>query len=135
EYTSSDYIGRDVRFASNGTWLGTSPLESKQNYGVALPSVQMRYAIDPDTNLRVALTRSLARPDYYDTVPYQALDQTTTPPSATFGNADLKPTTSWNVDVLGEHYFKTVGVVSAGFFYKHLTDYIYLFQFNQDVGG
>ena len=37
EYTAADFIGRDVRFASNGAWLSSNPLEATAHYGVATP--------------------------------------------------------------------------------------------------
>ena len=76
---------------------------------------------------------NLARPNYYDTVPYRAQDDSAN--TVAVGNADLRPTTSWNVDVLAEHYLKSVGVVSAGVFYKHLTDYIYIYTLQQPING
>ena len=75
-----------------------------------------RYALTPNSNLRFAATRSLARPNYYDAVPYRAQDDNAS--TVLLGNADLRPTMSWNVDVLAEHYFKSVGIVSAGVFYE-----------------
>ena len=133
EYTSADYTGRDVHFAPNGTWLGTEPVQSKSTYGVPLPSFQVRYALDRNTNLRTAITRSLARPNYYDTVPYHAQDEAAA--TVSLGNPDLQPTDSWNVDVLAERYLSTVGVVSAGYFYKHLRNYIYVYTFNEAIDG
>jgi TonB-dependent receptor len=35
---------------------------------------------------------------------------------------------------MAEHYFKSVGAVSAGFFYKRLTDYIYTYSLQQQIG-
>jgi TonB-dependent receptor len=133
EYTSADFVGRDVRFAPAGAWLGTDPLGTTATYGIALPSVHLKYAATPTTNLRFAVTRSLARPNYYDVVPYRALDDNAS--TIALGNADLRPTLSWNVDALGERYFTSVGVVSAGVFYKRLTDYIYAFTLQQSIGG
>jgi TonB-dependent receptor len=133
EYTWADYTGRDVHFAPNGTYLSTTPISSTSNFGVALPGLHARYAVTPNTNVRAAFTRSLARPNYYDIVPYRAQDDSAS--TITLGNAALKPTRSWNADLLAEHYFKSVGVVSAGAFYKHLDDYIFLFTFPQQVGG
>lgn len=133
EYTASDYVGNVVRFDTAGNHVSTTPTPSTTNYGVALPSLHVRYAATPDTNVRLALTRSFARPNYYDLVPYESrndIDNT-----ATLGNADLKPTTSWNVDLLGEHYFKSVGVISAGLFYKRLNDYIYVYTYNQPINN
>ena len=40
-----------MRFAPNGTWLGSDPLEAKTSYGVPLPGVNLRYAATPDTNV------------------------------------------------------------------------------------
>ena len=51
------------------------------------------------------------------------------------GNPDLDPTTSWNFDLLYENYFTSVGVVSAGVFYKDLYDYIFLFRSEEDREG
>ena len=133
EYTSADFVGRAVRFASNGAWLGSDPIGSPAHYGTALPAMHVKYAVTPATNLRAAVTRSLARPNYYDVVPYRAQDDTAS--TISLGNADLEPTTSWNVDAFAEHYFRSVGVMSAGVFYKRLTNYIYSFTLQQSIGG
>ena len=133
EYTKADYTGRDVRFSPAGAWLGTVPIGSSHGYGIPLPSVHVKYAVAPNTNVRAALTRSLARPNYYDTVGYRAQDDSAS--TVALGNADLQPTRSWNVDLLGEHYFSSVGVLSAGFFYKRLADYIYTFTFDDTING
>jgi TonB-dependent receptor len=98
-----------------------------------LPGLHLKYAATPSSNVRFAVTRTLARPNYYDTVPYRAQDDSAN--TVAVGNADLRPTTSWNVDVLAEHYLKSVGVVSAGVFYKHLTDYIYIYTLQQAING
>jgi TonB-dependent receptor len=133
EYTWADYTGREVHFAPNGSYLSTTPIKATSSFGVPLPALQVRYAVTPNTNLRAALTRSLARPNYYDIVPYRTQDDSAS--AITLGNADLRPTKAWNVDLLAEHYFKSVGVVSAGLFYKHLADYIYVFTFPQTLDG
>ena len=133
EYTTADFVGRDVRFAPNGAWLSSAPLEATTSYGIPLPAIHVRYALTPETNMRVALTRSLARPNYYDAVPYRAQDDNAL--TIALGTADLRPTTSWNVDALAEHYFRSVGVVSAGLFYKRLQDYIYTFTSTEMING
>jgi TonB-dependent receptor len=132
EYTRADFVGRDVRFDSTGNWIGSPPLEAKTNYTIPLPDVHVRYAATPDTNLRFAVTRSIARPNFYDAVPYRAQDDSAL--TVALGTPGLKPTKSWNVDAMAEHYFKSVGVVSAGVFYKHLDDYIYTYSLQQTIG-
>ncbi|HEU5258804.1 MAG TPA: TonB-dependent receptor [Vicinamibacterales bacterium] len=133
EYTTADFVGRDVRFAPNGAWLSSDPLRATTSYGIPLPGFHVKYAATPDTNIRFAVTRSLARPNYYDAVPYRAQDDNAL--TIALGTADLRPTKSWNVDLLGEHYFNSVGVVSAGVFYKRLQDYIYGFTSTQIING
>lgn len=133
EHTSADFVGRGVRFAPSGAWLGTDPLATAASYGVALPGLHVKYAATPAANLRVAVTRTLARPNYYDTVPYRAQDDNAA--TVSLGNPALRPTTSWNVDAMGEYYLKSVGVLSAGVFYKRLADYIYSFTLQQSIGA
>ena len=107
--------------ASRRTAPGSAPIRSAStaNYGVAAAGASRAIRGRRRTrNLRFAVTRTLARPNYYDTVPYRAQDDNAS--TVALGNADLRPTKSWNVDALAEHYFKSVGVVSAGVFYKQL---------------
>ena len=35
-----------------------------------LPKLQLRYAVDDNTNLRLAVTRGIARPDYLELAPF-----------------------------------------------------------------
>ncbi|MBN2166628.1 MAG: TonB-dependent receptor [Marinilabiliaceae bacterium] len=91
----------------------------KDNYSNILPSLHLKYELTKNANLRFAWTNSLARPNYYDLVPYQEINEDN---EITIGNPSLKPTTSMNFDLLGEHYFSNVGFISAGVFYKKLND-------------
>jgi TonB-dependent receptor len=91
-----------------------------------LPSVSLRYALTPNTNLRFVYGRGLSRPDPQDIA--QALTFTTAGSPGnlknllTLGNPNLKAETADNFDVLAEHYMNSFGMISAGFFYKRLTD-------------
>jgi TonB-dependent receptor len=144
EHTSADYTGRQVNFGPTGAYLSTTPISSSTKFGVPLPGVHMRYAIDAKTNLRAAVTRSLARPNYYELVPYRA--QNDSDRTLALGNPNLNPTKAWNLDLMAEHYFTSVGVISGGVFYKSLDDYIFTFtrtetlnnaqyQFTQPLNG
>lgn len=66
-------------------------------------------------------------------VPYRS--QNDTDLTVTMGNSDLLPTRAWNVDVLAERYSRSVGSVSAGYFYKRLADYIFGFTTQTQLGG
>ena len=116
------------------TWLGTDPIGSQGELRRRrCPAFHLRYAATPNTNLRFAVTRIAGASELLRRHPDRSQDDNAL--TVVVGNADLRPTTSWNVDVLAEHYFKSVGVVSAGVFYKHLTDYIYIYTLQQPING
>jgi TonB-dependent receptor len=133
EHTSSDFAGNEVTFSSTGAWLATMPIFGGHDYGNVLPGVNVRYAVTPSANFRFAVTRSLARPNYIQLVPFRSLNDSDN--TMALGNSDLRPTLSWNVDAMFEHYLKAVGVVSAGVFYKKLHDYIYTFTSTQTINS
>jgi TonB-dependent receptor len=41
------------------------------------------------------------------------------------GNSELKATTAMNFDLMYENYFKSIGVISVGGFYKDISNFIY----------
>lgn len=133
ESTKVDYTGYTVFYDDNGNYKSTTPVTGGATSTFALPGLHVRYAVTPQANLRLAYTRTLARPNYYDLVPYQLVFQEDG--DIERGNSSLKPTVSDNIDVLAEHYFESVGMISGGFFYKRLNDYIYPFRFQQTNFG
>ena len=133
EGTSLDYHGFTVLFDPRGSYLSTQPVSDRDRYGQLLPMVHVKYGLDARTNLRAAVTRTLARPNHYDLVPYRLVR--TADNTIERGNPALVPTKSWNFDLLAERYFQSVGLVSAGVFYKSLQDYIYPFTYEETVGG
>ncbi len=133
ELTDVDYTGYEVLFDDEGDWASTNPLEGSNDYGLLLPHLHLRYALDDASNIRVAVTRSFARPNFEDLAPFNLIIEEDM--EIERGNPELDVTTSWNLDVLYERYFETVGLVSAGFFYKSLEDYIYAFRFAEIRGG
>jgi TonB-dependent receptor len=133
ESTKVDYIGYDVIYDDGGDYVSTSRVTGGDTHGFLLPGLHLRYAFDDRTNLRAAYTRTLARPNYYDLVPYQIVFQEDGDISR--GNPALRPTTSHNFDILMERYLPTVGIVSGGVFYKNLHDYIYPFRTPESAFG
>jgi TonB-dependent receptor len=70
-------------------------------------------------DLRLSLTRTIARPDFNDIMPYQNL--TTNPESSIQrGNPDLQPARSWNYDAYASFYNSLFGLFTVGGFYKSL---------------
>jgi TonB-dependent receptor len=133
ERTEVDYTGYEVLFDDEGDHVSTLPRAGRTSYTTALPMVHVKLTPAPRTALRAAVTRSLARPNYRDLTPFQlVLDEDL---EIERGNPSLRPTTSWNFDVMFERYLSSVGVVSAGVFHKRLTDYIYDFSFEEARRG
>jgi TonB-dependent receptor len=110
-------------FDSNNAFVGLAT--SNGSYLKVLPSASLRFALDNETDIRVAYSRGLGRPNPTDIA--QALvftfvahnDQGN---SVSLGNPNLKAENADNFDVLIERTLKPFGMISAGFFYKNLTD-------------
>lgn len=98
----------------------------ESSYSNILPGVHFKYDVSNQTVLRFAWTNTLARPNYVDLVP--SLDVVTADEEIFAGNPDLEATTSMNFDVMAEHYFQSVGLISGGLFYKDIENFIYTFQ-------
>src|SRR5262245_24820276 len=119
EHTKGDYDG----FLVNQDTLAVSPSNTSVSYTNTLPSILFKYEVNGSTNVRAVYGCAIARPDYSDVVPtFQISDRRQ---QIDAGNPDLKPTKGQSYDLLVEHYLRAVGVLSAGFFYKHLKDPIY----------
>jgi TonB-dependent receptor len=98
----------------------------KNNYLNVLPSITFKYTPIENFVVRAAATTAIARPNYYALSPYvnTVLDDS----AIDAGNPDLKASYAWNYDLMGEYYFKSVGLISGGVFYKNINDFIYQFR-------
>ncbi|HVN75555.1 MAG TPA: TonB-dependent receptor [Thermoanaerobaculaceae bacterium] len=123
ERTNSSFTANKLNVDADGNWLSTQPIAASHDYTDVLPSVSLRYEFDRNTVLRAVYGWAVGRPDYAELVP--SLTQSDTLKQVSAGNPDLKPTRGINYDLLFEHYLSSIGVVSAGVFYKDLTDPIY----------
>ena len=92
------------------------------SYINVLPGLHLKYDFNKTTILRAAWTNTLARPNYFDLVPYREINREDN--EIAIGNPELTPTTSMNFDLMFEKYFETIGIVSAGVFYKDIKDFI-----------
>ena len=92
------------------------------DYTDVLPSLHLIYDLDGASKIRVALTKSLARPNYFDTVPYQQVK--VEDEEIKVGNPELEPTISTNFDISFERYYDDVGLFSAGIFTKDIDNFV-----------
>ena len=122
EHTALDYRGLNWVVDEEEKESLAPTGNRKNNYTNWLPSVLLKYDVNDDFKLRASFTETLSRPKYAALIPsvnYNSADE-----EATIGNPDLKPTTSYNFDLSAEYYFKSIGLVSLGFFYKSVNDVI-----------
>jgi TonB-dependent receptor len=127
ENTNVDYNGFEYNVDNDNI----RPTTGSQSYTDVLPSINARWDVRPNTVLRAAWTNTLARPNYFDLVPYRevSLDDN----ELATGNPTLDPTRSMNFDVMGEHFFENVGLVSFGVYHKRITDFIFNFTQFQEI--
>ncbi len=88
-----------------------------QNYTEFLPMVQAKYQVKPWMDIRLAATRTLARPNFFDLVPWQQINDINGVVER--GNAALKHTTVWNYDAFFSFY-NQYGLFTIGGFHKRL---------------
>lgn len=105
--------------------IEVEPVSDENSYTNVLPGIHFKYDVDTNTVLRFAWTNTLARPNYEDMIPRAEIINEDS--EVVVGNPDLDPTTSMNFDLMAEHYFESVGIVSGGLFYKRINDFIYTF--------
>ncbi|WP_192346786.1 TonB-dependent receptor [Algoriphagus sp. Y33] len=119
EHTFIDYIGNIFDVDNEEI----SSAEGEQSYTNFMPGVHLKYAVNPNSILRFAWTNTIARPNYFDLVPYAEFSPEDEELSR--GNPNLKPATAMNFDLMGEQYFDNVGLISLGGFYKDIDDFVY----------
>lgn len=119
ENTAINYVGNRY-IDSNNTVSSTS---AEQNYTNILPGLHLRYAQNPNSVFRFSVNQTLARPNYFDLVPFQEI--ITDDEEINLGNAALEAATATNIDLNYEYYFKTIGLLSGGVFYKSIDNFIY----------
>lgn len=110
--------------ATDGVFTDT---ETRRKYHHWLPGLHARYQLDKNTQVRAAWTKSVVRPTFGQLAPGFVIDDD----EATFGNPQLKPLESSNLDLGIEHFMGHAGTVSAFVFYKDIKHFVY----NTDLAG
>lgn len=123
ENTHLKYNGRKLTLNDDGDpeSLTVTP-DVKDSYLNILPSVLLKYNVNEDFKIRGSFTETLSRPKYSALIPNVNINNKDN--ELTLGNPELKPTTSFNFDLSADYYFKSVGLVSIGIYYKDINDFI-----------
>ncbi|MDZ7316689.1 MAG: TonB-dependent receptor [candidate division KSB1 bacterium] len=124
ENTSVFYRGYEMTEGSDSL----APASGKSEYVHLLPSLHVRYEPGHRLVLRAAYSKSIARPDFYDLVPYRELKRAGE--VLRVGNPDLMPCRSHNWDFSIERYDQGVGLFSTGIFHKEIERFFYIYREN-----
>jgi iron complex outermembrane receptor protein len=130
----SNYVNADASDPDAITTSAFGPyktLRTKHSYNDWLPTLNFRYELTDDMDLRFAATRTLGRPDFSALAGAVSL----LPPaveggtgSGSGGNPDLEPILSTNLDVTWEWYFAERALLSASVYYMDIDNYVSLGQ-------
>ncbi len=127
EYTETRLWSDTVFWNQYNDQIGLIPsseVMATNDYWSVLPSLHLKYRPTRLSNLRFAFTRSFRRPNFNEMKPGEAIKDFTNL-QFLFGNRNLRPTYSWNYDLMYEYFFGNVGLASAGIFYKDVKDHIF----------
>jgi len=94
------------------------------DYVSVLPSVHINFDLRDDLKFRVSASTGLSRPTYTELRASASVDPTSRTVSG--GNPTLDPETTWGFDAALEWYFAPASLLSAGVFYRHVDDVIYV---------
>ena len=113
-YESSDQL------TSSFTRVSGEPVVVEQNINRFLPSATATWEFTENYQLRLAYSRTLARPDLRELSTANFIDTITG--LQTVGNQNLVPTSIDNFDARIEHYFESGESATLGVFYKELSN-------------
>ncbi len=127
ETTSNEYqsvYGTPIYGDDNGGGI-VDPKDTtgSRKYDVLLPMFQLHYKPTDWFDVRMAATKTLARPNYFNLVPWERIRNSES--TIERGNPDLKHTSAWNYDLFLSFY-NNVGLFTIGGFYKELDNIDYI---------
>ena len=120
------------------TWAGTgatTPDLAENDYDYFLPSLNLKFELNDEMQIRFAASRAIARPSLADvrnfiTTSYDANTNTVT---TNAGNPFLNPAVSDQLDLTYEWYFAPVGSITVNGFYKWIHNFFYQALTTRDV--
>ncbi len=102
---------------------GLTDTTGGQDFIDLLPMVHLRYRLASWTDLRLAATKTLSRPNYFNLVPWRRVARGES--TIEQGNPELKHTQVWNYDIFWSLYNR-LGLFTLGMFYKELENIDYI---------
>jgi len=102
-------------------------ISATSSYTDLLPSLHLRYAIAPGSLLRLALSKTVTRPNFDQLSPSLTLTRNTVDPSlnqGSAGNPELAPVRSRNLDIAMETYLDATTFAHVTAFLKRVTGFV-----------
>lgn len=123
---------------SNQTLNATLLKTQKSTYGQWLPSLNAQYSITEKLLARFGASKQMTRPDLNVLIGGETVGMLQTPatggnPITTIssGNPDIKPYLANAFDASLEWYFSREGLLSAAFFYKDVSNWVFTSQVDE----
>lgn len=132
EKTENEYTGNFGSLRGNLGQIGViKDSVGGRTYEEFLPMFHAKYIIVEGLDIRLAYTESLARPDYFNLVPFRRISESEQTLSR--GNPGLMHTSSQNYDAYLSLY-NNYGLFTIGGFYKDLKNIDYIFSYRETEG-
>jgi len=147
QYPAASNISGSVTPAQAAFFTGDYvPMAGKGHYHNLLPSLNLRFKLTDDLQLRLAADKAMTRPTISDLNSYLKLGASWGGPAgqqatitgwtgATGGNPDLKPMEATQFDSALEWYFSPTGELYTTVFYKNIKNYITNEIVTQNIQG
>lgn len=135
EQTGNDIRANAVELVEgeDDTTVTVTPTRFERDYTDVLPSLNLRYEVQPDLLLRAGAYRSLVRPGIGQLAPRFRVEQNDEGErEGELGNPNLEPYDAWNFDLSVEWYFGRSNVLQAGVFFKRIEDFIVSVRYEDD---
>lgn len=120
ELTDAEYTGRKVLFNQFRFFDSSRDTSKTVDYVDFFPFANLSFAISPATRVQATISRSIQRQGHDILAPYELVLSADT--LRIKGNPDLKPLIAENLDFMVEHNLSSIGIISAGVFYKRLSN-------------
>lgn len=133
--TGCSALAAALAFSNNGGGGRLSDATYANSYTDVLPTLNLRFKVTDQLQLRVAAGRAMVRPNFSQLRPYASLSFTLDATGKALlaqplgltgqaGNPYLKPTKSDQFDFSAEYYFGRSNSITFAAFYKDIKDYI-----------
>ncbi|TNE64377.1 MAG: TonB-dependent receptor [Alphaproteobacteria bacterium] len=124
EHTRFSAFGNQLTVDEDAETLTISPVTARKTYTDYFPSINLKYQPDDAIVLRAAASRTIARPNFTDVAPVYERAIEDGELEGTFGNPDLDPYSSKNLDFSAEYYPGDLTMISFAAFYKDIRNFI-----------